>query len=238
MASDITAGAIQKLFFELFKTFSFANYILGITGHSADNLRLNSMNIKTQNVPVALQSRAERRALERKIAKATQRTEYRTNTTLLRTFHEELLELLKDQWPIEYCDAGNNFFCNLDNHNNATVIKCDYIVLYHLDLFNIKIVPGKGDSIEIYRFEVYQTGCGIGTKLMNFLNTVSLMTKIPLELVIGTLGIGKTFRSDTHPKRQMAFYEKLGFVRIGRTNCWKNTDAPYSMLLQIAQTQN
>lgn len=100
---------------------------------------------------------------------------------------------------------------------------CDSIKLYCEDFYNVSLTP-HADGIEIERLEVYQTGRGIGSYLINIFNEISQWMNMPLYLVLGTPGYGNTFRKDADPKRRREFYHKHGFKRMKNSEYWKNTE--------------
>jgi len=107
--------------------------------------------------------------------------------------------------------------------NSGRTKVCDYVRLYCEDIYNVSLTP-HADGIEIERLEIYQTGCGIGSYLINIFNEISQRLNMPLYLVLGTPGYGNTFREDADPARRRAFYHKHGFKRIKNSEHWKNTE--------------
>jgi hypothetical protein len=107
--------------------------------------------------------------------------------------------------------------------NSGRTKVCDYVRLYCEDIYNVSLTP-HADGIEIERLEIYQTGCGIGSYLINIFNEISQRMNMPLYLVLGTPGYGNTFREDADPARRRAFYHKHGFKRMKNSEHWKNTE--------------
>ncbi len=106
-----------------------------------------------------------------------------------------------------------------------TAKRCDYIKMFNEDFYNISILPC-GNGVEIYRFETYQTGKGIGSYLMKIFNEISTRLEMPVYLVPGEVGTGETYRHDGDAKRRRDFYHRHGFKRINTKSLyWKNSEA-------------
>ena len=172
--------------------------------------------------------------LTRQLAKHTKRgipgIEFLDDNTKLDMFYAELYKYTRilrvSQIPLnlEYGETTTGMYM-FNSKSGSTIKICKAIKMFDRDLYNISILPcGKG--VEIYRFETFQTGKGIGSYLLNILNEISLRLEMPLYLIPGTPGSGETFRADSDEKRRRTFYHKHGFKRMSvNTLYWKNSEA-------------
>ena len=172
-----------------------------------------------------LQTRAERRFF----ANAEKNTITIKNNSKFLEFYEELLRISKTMritppvpLNIRYGKLGERTFI-FYKRNKTSCRECDFIKMFHEDLYNITFLPCR-DGVELERFEIYQTGNGIGSSFMELFNSISADLKIPLYLIPGTPGYGETYREDSDPKRRREFYHRHGFKRMKDCDYWKNAN--------------
>lgn len=91
------------------------------------------------------------------------------------------------------------------------------ISIFDENICNITFLPKK-EGIELYRLEVYNTGRGIGTILMNAFNTISNETGIKIYLMLGEPG----FNGEGNRTKRRNFYHKHGFKRCISSKYWVN----------------
>lgn len=98
------------------------------------------------------------------------------------------------------------------------------IKLYDKHNYNITIRPMIGGrGVELFRFEMYSTGNGLGSKMMTLLNKVSFESDVEVYLIPGIVGVGSTKRTDTDFEKLRNFYHKFGFNRVNtKTRYWSN----------------
>jgi hypothetical protein len=101
--------------------------------------------------------------------------------------------------------------------------KTNPIKLYNQHLFNITISARPTGGVDLFRFEMYETGNGLGDMMMNILLKASINSGVEIFLIPGVLGIGNTKRDDTNMERLRKFYNNHGFKRIDtKTRYWSN----------------
>lgn len=107
----------------------------------------------------------------------------------------------------------------LFTENEKTICKKpeSIIKIFDKNICNVTILPKK-EGIELYRLEVYNTGRGIGTILMNAFNTISEETGIKIYLMLGEPG----FNEEGNRTKRRNFYHKHGFKRCIDSKYWVN----------------
>lgn len=111
------------------------------------------------------------------------------------------------------------FFALYDEEGKLEkLVQSPAIMIFDSEICNIKLLPQK-EGIELYRFEIYSRGQGIGSILMYALSEVSLQTGIKIYLIPGEPGFDN---SNTDPERRRNFYHKFGFKRCKDSEYWCN----------------
>lgn len=114
-----------------------------------------------------------------------------------------------------FIQEGGFFIFQSRQNKNSSTKKCDAIKIYHKDLFNITLIP-KRTGIELHKLEVYNKNKGLGTKMMNIINEISLTNGIEIFMIPGSPGLNET--GDDKLRRK--FYHRHGFQR-------RNTKDPF-----------
>lgn len=100
--------------------------------------------------------------------------------------------------------------------------QCECIKMFLKDVCNISLIPHKS-GIELFRLEVYNPGKGIGSMMMNMLNTISKEIDVKILLTLGEPGLKSKWKKQTTPAQRRNFYHKHGFKRISmKTEYWSN----------------
>lgn len=110
------------------------------------------------------------------------------------------------------------YWYNTGKINKIYMSSC--IKIFDENICNCTFLPCS-DGIELYRIEVYNTGKGTGSILMNAFNEVSKKTGIKIRLTLGKPGINKEYTKDDAAK-QRKFYHKHGFRRSNKNEYWYN----------------
>ena len=101
--------------------------------------------------------------------------------------------------------------------NDSVKMSENVIKISNEDICNITLLPHK-NGIELYRFEMYQTGKGYGSIFMNALTQISKQLGIDIYLIPGVPGFNES--GDDRLRRQ--FYHKFNFKRMNNSKFWKN----------------
>ena len=137
-----------------------------------------------------------------------------------RIFYEKLCDYFLSHnmmnLTVEKLPGRNCLFT--DGNGKTTCKQPEYIIkMFDEDICNITFLPKK-EGIELYRLEIYNTGKGIGTTLMNIFNQISIETGIKIYLLLGDPG----FNIDGDRVKRRNFYHKMGFKRCINSKYWIN----------------
>ena len=131
----------------------------------------------------------------------------------------DFFELLRtSEYNVEWDD--DYVFIDQNVYNRSLKVGC-CIKVHSEGVYNLSLIP-YDRGIEISIFEVYQTGNGLGSKIMNLLNELSYQLNVPLYLIPGTPG-GSVDRHDS-PERRRRFYHRHGFKRSSVSLYWRNNE--------------
>lgn len=148
--------------------------------------------------------------------------ELKANSNFIK-FHKELdnyfLTHNMMNLSVDFNEDEKSFFWYTEKNKmyNSSSIK-----IFDENICNCTFLPCS-DGIELYRIEVYNTGKGTGSILMNAFNEVSKKTGIKIRLTLGKPGFNKEYTKDDASK-QRKFYHKHGFRRSKNNEYWYNTE--------------
>lgn len=130
-------------------------------------------------------------------------------------------ELLKTDLPITTEDST---LCYLSDRAKNFCYKTESIYIFDPKLYKVIICPNQTGGVELYRFEIYKTGEGLGNHLLTLISSIAITSNIEITLIIGAVGSVQTGtrRNDVDEDGLRKFYHRNGFRRNSTDIKWSN----------------